>query len=179
MALSPASSVISGGGFTLLDTQTVGAGGSQTIDFTSISQNYRALRIHLLARSEAAATTYARLRFNNDSSAAYWNITVVAEAAVTGPGQDSQTSGRIARVPTSASSQPSFSIIEFPFYTDAAQEKFAIGSSAMHDGTNKSIGLYQTLWNVSAAVSRITFILESAADFEQGSYAQLFGLSPV
>ena len=58
-------------------TQTIGAGGANTVAFNNIPQTFTDLQIVVSARSTAPSFDNLRLRFNNDSSALY-STTVAA-----------------------------------------------------------------------------------------------------
>jgi len=152
-------------------------------DVTGISQIYNHLRVVLMARGDTAAvSTFARMRFNNDSAANYASIYMAADqgAAIAGVEENSATSIEVGKVAaaTATASHPGISTIEIPAYVGTTFFKNASWTNGFHSalttlGHTAMSG--DGVWVSTAAINRIT-VFPTAGNFIAGSRLTIYGL---
>lgn len=175
---------------TLVNFSSLGSD-TASIDLTSISGSYNHLQLILLLRSDRAATSdNVYLRFNNDSTAAnYYSYTValngaalagtiVQRLAVTGTGFEISLGAVGSTGPANE-----FSVIIVDLFAYAASTINRIvtvrgySRSSTTGGTLNAISGGGSWLNTSAALSRITILPVTGANFKTGSSWMLYGLS--
>jgi hypothetical protein len=159
----------------LISTVTVGAGGTTSIDFTSIPQTFTDLILVMSARTTASSITdgNAGLTFNGSSVGfsgkrmyAYYNG---GSAQASDNGNGFFINGASATANTFGSLQ-----ITIPNYTSANSKAYSIESVAESNDANLVFsGITSGLWSNSAAITRVTF----AANFVQNCTATLYGIT--
>jgi hypothetical protein len=170
--------------FNLIQSVTVGSGGSATIDFTSIPQTYTDLYIYISARganSSNADTIYGRF---NGSTSGYTNKVFYGET--TGAGSFGNTNpyfhaGYTSGSNSTANSTNTFSNVEIwiPNYTSS---KYKTTNSTSVKEANFSVyqsgiqSLHASEWANTSAVTSITLTTESAGNYSQHSTAYLYGI---
>ena len=184
--LNVISGILSGGAtpdngqFESIATVTVGAGGSASVDFTSIPSTYKHLQIRCLLKDTTSGSTDdpAIIRFNGDSGSNYSNH------GLYGTGSSAST---IASAPTSyifAYGTPSnnFSnvfgaaIIDILDYTDTNKYKTTRWLNGFDANTTpSSIDFYSGSWRNTAAISSIQFLPVNNNWAQYSSFA-LYGI---
>lgn len=170
--------------FNLIESVTVGSGGSATIAFTSIPQTYTDLYIYISARganNSNADTIFGR--FNNSSSG-YVNKVFYGETI--GAGSFGNTiayfhTGYISASNSTANSTNTFSNNEIwiPNYTSS---KYKTVSATSVKEANFSVyqaaiqSLHACEWSNAAAITSITLTTESTNNYSQYSTAYLYGI---
>jgi hypothetical protein len=153
---------------------------SSTISFTSISQSYNHLEIHVHAKTDAAAANHAtNLTFNNVTGGYSVNFlqSNPGNTAMSGysvPDQ-SNTYGSVVALGSNNSATYSFGIgvIHIPFYTDTAIKKQAIYRTGYKNGSADYYVAGGIENNSTSAISRID-IARSSGNFLAGSVFTLY-----
>ena len=157
---------------------TVGSGGSSTIEFTNIPQNYTDLLINFSARLSSnpfsEAEIWCELGFNGQGS--HINNTGKLLSG-NGSSATSSTNYTFFYIPTSGATVNTFSNtqIYFPNYTGSSQKLFSIDSVQENNVTGAYINLSAGLWTSPTAISTFTIYPRSGA-FAQYSTATLYGV---
>lgn len=166
--------------FVKIQTVTVGAGGSSTIDFTSIPQTYTDLKVVLSSRiSNASTRDDFQIQFNGSASGysrrrilAYDNGTVASDSA------SSQTYFAGTTTANSATSSI-FGSLEFyiPNYTSSNNKSISYEETSENNSTSAYIlDMQAGLWANSAAITQITLTSFGGRNFMQYSTATLYGI---
>jgi len=161
--------------YTLISSVTVGSGGTQYINFTSIPATYTDLLIKVSIRNNASANNNTvGLRFNSDTG-----NTTARRLYGTGTGDGSDTDTQVIDVGNNATANI-FANIEFyiPNYTSSNYKSY----SADGVGENNASAAYQTLlaglWSSSSAITSARLALEDVLlVFKEYSTAYLYGIS--
>jgi len=178
MPYIPVTVVNSGGGgggdFTFIQEIVAPAGGSATIDFTSIPATYRDLWITWVAQTENAAAQNLNARLNNDSAANYAFAQVDIQAGGTSV-LGGQTEGLVGVLAATGDVNPCMGEIFIGKYTGTTWTKVMRGvCNGFYSAANRQT-IQQTFWTASpAAVDRITIF--AASDIKEGSVFTLYGI---
>jgi hypothetical protein len=169
---------LGGGGLTVVETLTAGAGGSATFDFQSIPQTGQAIQITFSIRSEAAvANEGCGMRFNNDSGGNYdWTRLDGQGSTVAGAGFAAQTSGQVSEViGANVADRVGAGVIFIPAYASTAffhayraDSMYSLDTQAGNQGVRQIGGT----WRSTAAITRVTLFCASG-DMAEGSTATL------
>lgn len=172
--------------FALLASSTVGAGGTSSIDFTSIPQTYTDLCLQVSTRTTNSngGRDYFCLRFNNSSSTEYsyiwmvgYDATLKTTAIVTG-----NTSARSLTNPDSQTTANVFGNAEIyiPSYTSSNYKNIhSSTNSENNSSTTWIVNNSANLWANTSAINRITILPGDPAgtgNFAQYSTAYLYGI---
>jgi len=173
------------GDYESIQTVSVGAGGSSSIDFTSIPSTYKHLQIRMISRNTGAfaGTLDNWLRFNSDSGSNYsFHILQGDGSAAASSAGTSQTRVRMPNQSPGASSTANTfgaAVIDILDYTSTNKNKTVRALYGANDNTTNTeyrifllSGLY---FATPAAVTSIT-ILPETANFAQYSSFALYGV---
>ena len=170
----------------LIDSVTVGSGGSSTISFTSIPSTYKHLQIRGIARSTRTDYAIDQLytRFNSDSGSNYaWHWLNGTGAAANTDAGTSATSMNLGWFATNATASVTNAfgglIIDILDYANTSKYKTVrtfIGNDLNGGGSpfTGNVSVISGLWQNTNAITSITFD-PSAADFAQYSKFSLYG----
>ena len=167
--------------YSKLAESTVGVGGSATIIFSNIPQNYNDLLIKLSTRSVAANAVDAIYARFNGSSLEYTNKVLYGETTGTGSFSPSITYSHCGYGVGGNGTASTFSNTEvyIPNYTSANNKSISVDSVTETNATTSQASvqyLEATLWSNVTTISSITFTQESAGNFAQYSTATLYGV---
>lgn len=168
------------GAMTQISSQTLGSGVA-SVTFTSIPGTYNHLELILDARSStSAATDNIYLEFNGDTSTGdYYGSFLYSGATVSSTGQQNNpVIGSIAAA-TADASTPGLMAIMIPLYATATYTKGAFTMNPFYTGgaaIQQITGLGSTWWNQGPAITSITLLLQSGANFNTGSIFSLYGI---
>lgn len=172
---------LGGLGFALLADDELAAA-QASFDFDGISQAYKHLRLVGNLRGDTAATNVnGLLRFNNVSSANYYDQNVRATGAtVAGSENLGQTSAIVAFCPAGTATANVFGkfVLEIPDYTESTGRPGGTGASFRIVGLTTGsllIASHGFFLNVAGAVTRIT-LTPAAGNWAAGSRLSLYGL---
>jgi hypothetical protein len=163
----------------LIQTITVGSGGSASISFTSIPQTYTDLKIVLSGRLDYSGGIYGKLKINfNSVSTGYTTKTIYGD----GSGISTQTSSNTdmsISLATDALTASVFGNMEIyiPNYTSSNNKVFSIDAVAETNGTYTPMDFSRSTWANSAAITSIVLSAGSnGGNFKQYSTASLYGI---
>jgi hypothetical protein len=162
--------------FELIASSTVGAGGSSSISFSSISGTYTDLCVKLSLRMSASALT------NNIQMTFNTLTTNQSKKMVYGDGSAaaSENSTRVsfdACGNNSTSNTFSNHEVYIPNYANSSYNKsLSIDSVQESNGTEAYAELIAGLWSSTSAITALGFASNNGANFLQYSTAYLYGV---
>jgi len=162
------------------------SGASGSIDFTSIPQTYKALALHISAKSSRPtfADDDVKLVMNNDTGISCRNIRAYGYSASSyavdgGVGTNFNYIGLI-NAPSNQTSM--FGVVEyyFPNYTDTTVSKVVIasGGSTVSTTDERQIGLGALVFTNTSAITRLTLsgYNDSSNTWKEYSTFYLYGI---
>jgi hypothetical protein len=158
-----------------IQTVTVGAGGSSSIEFTNIPATYTDLYIFLSARSTASfVADDLNVQFNNSSANfTYRNIYSTGSGTVTSSSGSTNIIGAMNGANSTASVFSNASIY-IPNYTSSNNKSISFDGVVENNATRGDDTLWAALWSNSAAITSIK--LSGSANLAQYSTATLYGI---
>jgi len=154
----------------------VGAGGTPTIDFSTIPATYTDLVLKYSLRSSAAGATgtVVSLAFNGSSS--NFSNRYLEGAGSGTPGSYTSPANFAGVSNTTAMTASTFSSgeIYIPNYAGSTNKSYSIDSVTEQNATGALAELIAGLWSQTAAITQITL---SSSNFQQYSTAYLYGVS--
>ena len=164
--------------YSKISTVTIGSGGSSTINFIAIPQNYTDLLVKLSTRADAD-TVQLSVSFN-DSTSTITNKQLWANGS-SSSGEDSASSMySYGSVASSVSNASTFSNVDYYItnYAGATHKAMSIDSvNERNLGTANAawMSFAASLWSDTAAITSVTFTC-TGANFVQYSTATLYGI---
>jgi len=168
----------------LLINQVTLIADTATMDITSIPGDYQTLVAYVFARGDnaSAGSEECRLRFNNDSGANYStqiNVTdgnVQASSEVVGA-----TGAPFAYIPKNSALANAYGTAEIwiPQYTGTTRKTFlSISSNGVSTAAQGVQGVIMGgVWASTSAITRITLLPVTSANFKAGSFFRLYGIT--
>ena len=160
--------------YDLIASQTL-ASAAASITFSSIAASWTDLRL-VVTLTSATNTSSPAMRFNADSGSNY------SYTNLRGDGSSAASASNYARpyaylvgYSGTATGIPIFATADIFSYAGSTYKTFlATGSNDQNGagGVEQNVGL----WKNTAAITSITIILDSAANFSIGTTAQLYGI---
>lgn len=166
--------------YSFIASNTVGSGGSSSIDFTSIPASYTDLLLKVSARRSDATEGYLSLRFNANSGSNYSNKTLRGTgSAVSSSSDSSATYLDLWVIPGTTYTANTFGStdIYIPNYTGSNNK--SVSAENVAEGNNATMYMQITagLWAQTSAINQITLYAAGASGtFEQYSTAYLYGI---
>jgi hypothetical protein len=158
-------------------TATVGAGGSASMDFTSIPSTYTDLVFKLSVR-QTNASAFSTVQFTvNGGTGTYSN-----GKNIEGDGSTVTSSSTPARYVgyfnAATSTASTFANVEMycPNYAGTANKSFSIDYASENNATLSYAGMVASLWTVTSAITSLSFV-PFTGNFAQYSTATLYGIS--
>jgi hypothetical protein len=159
--------------YTLISSVTVGSGGANSIDFTSIPSTYTDLVLKVSVRDASNNYGSYQMRFNN-SSTNYSGKWLYGE----GSGAYSNNAFGIAITTTDQTANVFVSTdIYIPNYTSSNYKSASIDNVTENNATTAYAHLTPFLWSDTSAINRITLGFMGSDNFAQYSTAYLYGIS--
>jgi hypothetical protein len=169
--------------FDSIATVTVGAGGSSTISFSSISSAYQHLQIRMIVRSAYVGNTSAlKIRFNSDSGSNYYAYHEIygdgasAAAYVGGSG----TAIQVDQFPAANKSASIFgaAVIDILDYTSTVKNKVTRSLTGFDANGSGAMVFGSGMWMPSsiAAITQIDITDFNGSNFAQYSQLALYGV---
>jgi hypothetical protein len=157
---------------------TVGAGGSSSIQFSSIPGTFTDLTLVVSGRYTAGFERETlNLRFNGDTGSNYTSVVL--------EGTDTTASSRTVAsnpsfwgyAPGNAATASTFGNTQYtiPNYIGSAQKAISIDSVTELNGAFNRVALIAGVWTNTSAITSITLFNASALNFAQHSTAYLYG----
>ena len=165
--------------FVKIATVTVGAGGSASMAFSSISGSYTDLCLKISARNDTVGNRFYTLLSLNGSAASAISRVRVMGFDGTNTQSSSAADSNMGTVGGTSTTANTFSNSEmyFPNYTAAVNK--SISSDSLYENnsaTANTLGFWAGLWSSTAAITSITLTCDSG-NFAQYSTATLYGIS--
>lgn len=161
--------------FFLIASNTVGAGGSATIDFTSIPSTYTDLLLKISGRLTYVATAVG-IQFSFNGQAAGTSIT---GRTIQGAGSGTPVSYSAWQPNINGASATSNTFasvnIYIPNYTSSSNKLVSSESVQENNGTTAYAEMHSALWSNTSAINRIT-ITPNSGSFVEHSTAYLYGI---
>ena len=161
-------------------TQTVGAGGTSSITFSSIPQNYEHLELRVISQSSYTAyNSNVQYQFNSDTASNYaWHY--IAGESGSGAFTGVSTSSTLIRpdggaTPGSYYAAFGYFIVSILDYANTNKYKTLRSLGGFENNTSGRVTLGSGLWMNANAITSITLTLLSG-NFVQGCSAALYGI---
>ena len=166
--------------FTLISTITVGSGGASSIDFTSIPSTFTDLLVKISSRgTNAAVNPTLVLHLHNDTGATAYSYRVLQGNGSSSSSFNSiQSFAYLGNHSGSTATANTFGNGELynPNYTSANYKSFSVDSVGENNASTIYAELTANLWSNTAAITKISIIAFSGANFVQYSTASLYGI---
>lgn len=162
--------------YKLISSVVVGSGGSSSIDFNDIPQNYTDLLLKVSLRTDGSNRT-GLLTINNDSTdASYINKNIYGSgSSVVSSGGNNRYTNWI-NFSSDTSSIFSNSEMYFPGYTSSKYKSFSVDSVAENNSTTAYSEFVGGLWLNTSSINKLSLTAFSG-NFIQYSTAYLYGIS--
>jgi hypothetical protein len=170
---------VAGTSYESIATVTVGAGGSSSIDFTSISSSYTHLQIRLISRLSGTGGAQSNtIRFNSDSGSNYRSHFLVGNGSSASAFDGGATTRLFNSVGTDADNPSGMFgavIIDILDYKDTNKFKTTrtLGGNDVNGGGE--ITFISGLWRNTSAITSISIVPE-AGNYVQFSSFALYGI---
>ena len=161
--------------YSKIATVTVGSGGSSSIDFLAIPQNYTDLKLVYSVRTNRATTIDAfYLRFNAET-----NDNNNSNKYIEGNGATASSGTNLANILTTAASATASTFsnyeIYIPNYTSSNQKSISIDGVTENNASTSYLDLIAYKWSGTAAINQISLV-PFAGTIVQYSTATLYGI---
>jgi hypothetical protein len=164
--------------YSKISSVTVGSGGSSSIDFIAIPQNYTDLLISLSGRSvRSAVNDVLYMKFNSSTSDYSSKILEGNGASATSYSGGSSAFSDILGIPAATSTANTFGnvAIYIPNYTSSNNKSISVDGVGENNATTAFVDLYAGLLSNTAAITSIT-LYNIISNFAQYSTATLYGI---
>ena len=165
----------------LISTQTVGAGGASTIDFTAIPQTFTDIYVLFSVRSSATGIgPYDNIgvRLNGDTSASYTTRALLGEGSGT-PSSLGYSSTQVfgwSNAGDATANAFGNGSIYIANYAGSTTKSVLLDSVGETIGTNSPLDITSGLWSGTAAITSLTLRPQNGS-FVQYSTASLYGIT--
>jgi len=167
---------------TLIETKTVGSGGSASIQFTglgSYASLYTDLKIVLSGRTNRSANGDDIDISFNGSTSSFSQRRILG----VGTGTPSSSTGtqQIGILDGGSDTSNTFGSLEIyiPNYSSSNNKSYSVDSVSENNATTAYAQLTAGLWSSSSAITSISFTSGNSANWVEGTTASLYGISAV
>ena len=168
------------GDYESIATVTVGSGGQATVEFTGIASTYKHLQIRYMSRSATATTTdVLSWRFNSDSGSNYSRHFLFGDGASVSSGAATSDTRMTTDGTTGATATSGIfgvGVVDILDYADTDKYKTLRALSVDDRNGAGLVVMNSGNWRSTSAVSTITIITNSTANFAQHSQFALYGI---
>ena len=164
--------------YTLIQSVTVGSGGTTAIQFSSIPQTYTDLQVVLSLRDTTSAVSVIS-QFTVNAISSGYSFTRLRGDGSTVDSYAESAQGAINLYNTSVGASATASVfsnyqIYIPNYSGATNKSFSIDSVTENNATNAFQVLFAGLLSNTAAITSLTFTANTL--YSQYSSASLYGI---
>ena len=167
-------------GFVSIATTTVGAGGSSSVSFTSISSAYKHLQLRILARTTAAVDNDgAYLIINSDSGANYAGHNLRGNGGIMAAGAGtSQTFGYVQRFAggNQASGMFGAAVVDILDYQNTNKYKTLRNIGGYDFNGTGNTYFASSLWMSTSAITSMTLTPSQGGNWAQYTQFALYGI---
>ena len=161
--------------FSKLASVTVGAGGSATMSFTNIPQNYKDLQLVLSGRGTTSAIDVdVNLSINSSTSNFSWRVVQGSGSSALSASGSTARAGFITAATNTASTFGSTQWY-IPNYTSSNNKSISADVVNERNATAVTMELGAILWSNTTAITSIA-LTPTAGNFDQYSTATLYGI---
>lgn len=159
-------------------TVVVGAGGSSSVDFTSIPSTFKHLQIRYIGRNTSTSLdTYAR--FNSDTGNNYRSHYLTGDGSAASAGdilvQNFWNAGYVSGSSQSANVFGA-TVIDILDYTDTSKNAVTRTLTGWDNNGSGQLVLYSGLWTSTAVITAISLSKPSGGSWAQYSSFALYGI---
>jgi len=163
-----------------IQSVTVTASTAAAMEFTSIPTTYTDLLLKISARSTNASNVSPMIvTFNSDTTNANYRYTVLYVAGTT-VGSEGNASSRFAIFYQTADSATASTFgnaeVYIPNYAGSKPKLYSVDSVGENNATNSGMGMNNSLWNQTSAVTSISIAFDTGINIKQHSTATLYGI---
>lgn len=167
--------------FESIATVTVGAGGSSSVEFTSIPGTFTHLQVRGIARTTRASneSDAILMRFNSDSGSNYARHQLNGDGASASADAGTSTTGmQINRFTASSATASNFGALvsDILDYTNTNKNTTVRTLGGYDNNGSGLISFNSGLWMNTAAITTITLTSLNSANFAQYSHFALYGI---
>ena len=167
--------------YKLIETVTVGSGGTANVEFTSIPQTYTDLvLVHSVRVALSDVASSSIVQFNNDTGANYSSRRLQGDGSIATSTAFSNNAlfGLSGAVPAATATTSVFSngLVYIPNYRSSVAKPFSADSVSETNATNGYLGLFASIWSGTDAITTITLKDYSGTNFVEYSSASLYGI---
>lgn len=161
-----------------IQTVTVGAGGSTSIDFTAIASTYKHLQIRYIARGSSSDNVFY-LRYNSDSTSGNYanhllygdGSSAAASASLTEPGTTYVAVSNSSRLASTFAA----GVVDILDYANTNKYKTQRALTGREDNSAGIVILASGLWKNTAAITSVSCV-PVTGNFAQYSSFALYGI---
>jgi hypothetical protein len=158
---------------------TVGSGGSSSINFIAIPQNYTDLLVMASIRTQDATNSSEPviIRPNNSTSSLY-SIAMYGEGSGSGLSLTRSTNSNVSWADTGVNTGNTFANMEWylPNYTSNNYKSISNNSVQENNATAAIAAMSAILWSNASAITSLSFVTGNGNNFAQYSTATLYGI---
>ena len=164
--------------YELIASSTVSAGGTSSIDFTSISGSYTDLCVMASIRTNYAAVSDDMCMRFNGSSTSYSNKQIFGTGSAVGTGSPFTDRLYIGAGDGNNATSNTFSsnCIYIPNYAGANNKSLSTDGLMENNATEAYMNMVAGLWSNSAAITSISIFSNYSSTISQYSTAYLYGV---
>jgi hypothetical protein len=161
------------GSYESIATVTVGAGGSSSISFSSISSSYKHLQIRFIANN--VSNSDVKAQFNGDTANNYARHYLYGDGASAAAGANAPDNAMsFGYVPNATANIFGAGVVDILDYANTNKYKTTRSLAGNDKNGSGLMVLYSSLWQSTSAVSSIT-MFPGAGNFNQYSSFALYG----
>lgn len=163
--------------YTLIQSVTVGSGGTASITFAGIPQTYTDLLIAYSFRTDRPSQEVDNIKISfNGSTTTYTARNLYGNGATAA--SSTYTTQRGGLAPSSASTASVFSNTEIyvPNYTGSTNKAFSVTATTENNATTAYCEMVTGLWSTTSAITSVGFSPQDGTLILQYSSASLYGI---
>lgn len=164
-----------------IETITVGSGGSSSVTFSSIPQNYEHLQVRFICRTNRSnQEDNIQVRLNSDTGNNYSSHVLYGDGATAGSFSDGTSTAFTSRMVVAAGNAGAnifgVNVLDILDYTNTSKYKTTRALNGYDNNGTGQVRLTSGLWMNTNAVTSITLLSANSATINQYSSFALFGI---
>ena len=169
--------------YTLISSVTVGSGGANSIEFTSIPSTYTDLKVILSLRNDLSAAYDNIVMTFNGSTSTYNERYLLGNGSSASSGTPGGSPARSSNIQfmwqdsaTATSNTFNNAEIYIPNYSGSNYKSVSMDSVIENNATSAATGLSAGLWSTTSAITSVKFTPNNGTVFVQYSTAYIYGI---